>query len=236
MQPTIVEGYLFEELSKKAQREAMSIFYGWHADDCDTEHEMILDPWREKLDELGYWNVEINYSGFFSQGCGASFTAAVDVCQWLKKQGLYHELRLLYNFAKAGGVMAHVKHSGRDFHEGSIYVEVDLDEPNPFCLSWYWRLAENPDGDFIDGRWGNDSFDSRWDKIGYNEPEPTTKLDRIRYQARELAGLIHDHAVRLSKQIYRELEEAELELTSDETLLERFNTPPRLFTARGEIL
>jgi len=39
-------------------------------------HECTLDDWKEKLGALGYDSPEIAYSGFWSQGDGASFTAS----------------------------------------------------------------------------------------------------------------------------------------------------------------
>jgi hypothetical protein len=38
----------------------------------------------EDLQKLGYYNVEISFSGFYSQGDGASFTGSLDVNEWIK--------------------------------------------------------------------------------------------------------------------------------------------------------
>jgi len=38
-------------------------------------YEFTVDDWKEKLEALGYRNPEIQYSGFWSQGDGASFTS-----------------------------------------------------------------------------------------------------------------------------------------------------------------
>ncbi len=47
-----------------------------------TDHdwwEYLYDLWQKALDQIGFTNAEIAFSGFWSQGDGASFTASVDV-------------------------------------------------------------------------------------------------------------------------------------------------------------
>jgi hypothetical protein len=38
-----------------------------------------LDEWKERLDLIGFTDADIDYSGFYSQGDGASFTAIIDL-------------------------------------------------------------------------------------------------------------------------------------------------------------
>jgi hypothetical protein len=56
--------------------------------DINTEHQgwwdMVYEDWTEKLEDLGYRNIDICFSGFHSQGDGASFTGNVDVLAWIK--------------------------------------------------------------------------------------------------------------------------------------------------------
>ncbi len=44
--------------------------FDWYSD--------VLDIWKDALDQIGFENGEIGFSGFWSQGDGASFTATVD--------------------------------------------------------------------------------------------------------------------------------------------------------------
>lgn len=47
-----------------------------------TDHawwEYLEEMWRDALDQIGFTDAEISFSGFWSQGDGASFTASVDV-------------------------------------------------------------------------------------------------------------------------------------------------------------
>jgi hypothetical protein len=71
--------YKFEELSAEAKQNAINAYeldYEWW-DGC---YEM----WQEKLEALGYDDVKINFSGFWSSGDGASFTGRVNVEKWIE--------------------------------------------------------------------------------------------------------------------------------------------------------
>lgn len=96
-----VKVYQFEELSDEAKEKARDWFkedgfdYDWWED--------VYNIWEEKLTELEYdvtkvtreknkkgeyydkKEILINFSGFYSQGDGASFTGEVDVVKWLKR-------------------------------------------------------------------------------------------------------------------------------------------------------
>lgn len=72
----------FDELSADAQKIALDELRDqedpyWYAS--------VEDQWKEKLTELGYDNPDISFSGFGSQGDGASFTARIDLSVWLLK-------------------------------------------------------------------------------------------------------------------------------------------------------
>lgn len=76
--------YTFNELNKEAQKKALDIFRYFNVDD-DFWRECLLEKIKENLQNKGYKNPEINYSGFYSQGDGASFTSkTVDLSPWFK--------------------------------------------------------------------------------------------------------------------------------------------------------
>jgi hypothetical protein len=50
----------------------------------DEWAEYVFDLWIAALDEIGFEDAEIRYSGFCSQGDGASFTARVDLAKMSK--------------------------------------------------------------------------------------------------------------------------------------------------------
>lgn len=68
--------YSFEELSPEAKKNALD-----EMRDINTEyqgwHEPIIEDFEERMKELGVDGVEVSYSGFYSQGDGASFTGDV---------------------------------------------------------------------------------------------------------------------------------------------------------------
>ena len=66
--------YKFKELPKEAQAKAIKNYNDINVDHEDWS-EYILEDKKEELEKLGYNEVEINYSGFWSQDDGASFTA-----------------------------------------------------------------------------------------------------------------------------------------------------------------
>lgn len=66
------EGVTFDQLSDRAKDHARSK-YGGVLDSHWSEH--ILDEWKAELEDMGFGRVVISFSGFYSQGDGASFTA-----------------------------------------------------------------------------------------------------------------------------------------------------------------
>lgn len=66
--------YLFSELNEKAQAIALNNFEG----DCLWNHRDSIDQMKEDLTAIGLGDIDIRYSGFWSQGDGLSFTAQVD--------------------------------------------------------------------------------------------------------------------------------------------------------------
>jgi len=69
--------YEFHELSEDAQETAINKLH-----DINVEldwWDFEIDYWKEKLSDIGFENAEINFTGFWSQGDGASFTAEVNL-------------------------------------------------------------------------------------------------------------------------------------------------------------
>lgn len=73
------EGGLFtyNQLSDDAKAEARE-WYNSGNDSFQDEYyaEPVLDEWKAELDEMGFGDAEISYSGYSSQGDGASFTCS----------------------------------------------------------------------------------------------------------------------------------------------------------------
>jgi len=70
--------YAFSELSNEAQEQVISNYR--ESFDFDTYQDDTLDDIKQKYPHIG--DMDISYSGFWSQGDGASFTGCLDL-DWL---------------------------------------------------------------------------------------------------------------------------------------------------------
>jgi hypothetical protein len=66
--------YKFEELSAEAQARAIEAHWDINVTD-NFWSEGVIEDRTAVLKELGFYDIEVQYSGFSSQGDGASFTA-----------------------------------------------------------------------------------------------------------------------------------------------------------------
>lgn len=76
--------YTFDQLSDKLKEEAIeanrdiNVYHDWH--------DSVIEGFQEDLSEMGVEEVKVEYSGFYSQGDGASFTGGVqDIKKFLVK-------------------------------------------------------------------------------------------------------------------------------------------------------
>jgi hypothetical protein len=79
------KSYSFNELSPEAQREALDNYRDINVDYLDW-HDYVIDEFKEEMKEkFGFEVDDVRYSGFYSQGDGASFTGeAIDKALFLK--------------------------------------------------------------------------------------------------------------------------------------------------------
>ncbi len=74
-QETIVKTYLkFTELSEAQQDKVVDKYDDINVDE-DTWYESTYEYYEDKLRALGFYDIKFEFSGFWSQGDGASFTA-----------------------------------------------------------------------------------------------------------------------------------------------------------------
>lgn len=78
MQEILVKVYSFNELSKKVQDEIVKkelySDYGISYDDYNFLSDDLLSDWKDQLEEIGFNNADIKYTGFNCQGDGCCFT------------------------------------------------------------------------------------------------------------------------------------------------------------------
>lgn len=68
--------YTFEELSPEAKSNALDEMRDINVEYTEW-HQPVIEDFEEEMKELGLEEVEVQYSGFYSQGDGASFTGLV---------------------------------------------------------------------------------------------------------------------------------------------------------------
>lgn len=131
--------YTISELSPEAKKTAIE---GIRNDRGFTERDVDLD-WvieneTEDLEALGLDNVEISFSGFWSQGDGASFTARVnDIPAFIKTIGVTDEIlpKVLAAFEEVYE-MRIVRTDSRYFHENTVRFEIEeMDDTELILMS-----------------------------------------------------------------------------------------------------
>ena len=70
--------YSFNELPEDVQASTIEKNRDTNVFSGSNWYESVLDWWKEKLEIIGFEDADIRFSGFWSQGDGASFTAHCD--------------------------------------------------------------------------------------------------------------------------------------------------------------
>lgn len=89
--------YKFNEASPELKAKILERYR-----DINTDHEwwnaMYSHYISDRLEPMGYDDIKINFSGFYSQGDGASFTALIDTARYIKTHKLQKEFPLIYKY------------------------------------------------------------------------------------------------------------------------------------------
>jgi len=88
---------------------------------------------EERMRPLGYSNIDIAFTGFHSQGDGASFTATLNICQWLRAYNLQAKYQKAYTYAEEYGeesIIEIIRTSSSYTHENTCDAELVCDEPS----------------------------------------------------------------------------------------------------------
>jgi hypothetical protein len=111
--------YQFNELSEEAKEKAIEDFKE-ESTDLLYDHDPIIEGMVEDLEEMGIENVRVQYSGFWSQGDGLSFTGAVtDTALFMSKMSL--------NLSSEPGI-EFLRTSNHYNHEKTVRTQLELDE------------------------------------------------------------------------------------------------------------
>lgn len=124
--------YKFEELSEEAQEKALDTFRKSKGQyDSEFIFECVLDDWKEKLENLGMDDVKIQFSGFWSQGDGASFNANIDLKEFIKhanidKKKYRHVLRLIED-EQIDAAIVNTNFANHYSHERTRYLSLETE-------------------------------------------------------------------------------------------------------------
>jgi hypothetical protein len=215
-----VEIYKYAELPPHAQQKARE----WYLEGMDYEwwegtYEMAIEDGKEK----GLYIDNIYFSGFCSQGDGASWTGQVDVRQWLEENlpdsiGLSAWCQLIQEdvvdkFSKVTANNAHY------CHESTMQFSDVEDYTNEFTDDWLMELPS-----IFKGMEVQHLFD-----IIATDPECKLKTTEAITQA------ITESGKQYAKDIYQRLREEYEYLCSEEMMLDHFDANDYHFTNKGKL-
>jgi hypothetical protein len=116
-----INAYEFGELSEKAKDKVRK----WCNSDMQLFDKYTKEEWERRLEELGYSDIDIQYSGFCSQGDGASIACSVDVRSFLTRNDLLSRFSPVIKWIDACGEELHIsilrKQWGNYVHEKFLY-------------------------------------------------------------------------------------------------------------------
>lgn len=118
--------YTFGELAPKVQQKVIGRQRYINVDDAYW-YEPIIEDWTEELEQRGFEQVKILFSGFGSQGDGACFTATVNIEQFLHAHSMQRCFREVISATKRGLVWVTMRHTYRYYFATSTDVQIQYD-------------------------------------------------------------------------------------------------------------
>lgn len=104
--------------------------------DINVDHDWYrytYDDYKIEMQTKGITVAEMNFTGFYCQGDGASFTGRVDMIQFLKVHELEQRFMGATFFAGQGELWAEItRGSSRYSHENSVSVNLIVDSYNNY--------------------------------------------------------------------------------------------------------
>ena len=114
--------YQFDELNEETKKKVLEKFryinveWDWY--------EPVYEGFKEIVSEYGIEIDDMNFSGFYSQGDGASFTGEIsDFKKFAEKTGL-EKLARFSKVIEENLVMKIKRYSSNYYHSGSVYADV----------------------------------------------------------------------------------------------------------------
>ena len=136
MHTVSVNLYAFEELAPEVQRKVVERERFINTDDSYW-YEPIIEDWTKELEQRGFEQVKILFSGFGSQGDGACFEARINMAAYLAAHHLQAMYPLLATYPEYTQVSLQ--------HRGGMYYH----ERSTVLVPYFNAEAVNPNGSGI---------------------------------------------------------------------------------------
>ncbi len=217
------ETYSFEELSPEAQEKALDNDRYFNVDYQGWE-DGVTEGFKEDMGEIGIDDIEINYTGFNSQGDGASFTSDdIDTRKLFDAIGIKSNkaLNMEVDDERSGG-------ENKEFYDLLDTMEdigqVDRNRIKPEEIRvWIKRTSSH--------YYHENTVEAEveiWDEPdGWEEPDTFTV---------DLADQVTQYVRDLCKDLYRKLEKEYDYLTSDEAVKETLIDNDYKFDEEGNLV
>jgi len=208
------KSYTFDELSPEAKQNAIDSNRGYSTESYDW-WDPIIEGFTEKMEEIGLTDVDCQFSGFNSQGDGASFTGKVnDNKEFLKAIGITPATvglgdKTPRKFDTALDSIAEniyitiYRNDNRYYHHNTIIANVEVD--------------------------GDDEIELDLGLGMIIEIDVSDVCDKIE-------PMITDWARERSKELYADLEKYYEELSSDETIASDLAAGGHTFDEEGNMI
>lgn len=217
------ESYSFEELSPDAQENALENSRDINVD-YDGWEDGVTEGFKEDMREIGIDDIEISFSGFYSQGDGASFTSEdIDTRKLFNAVGIKSNdaLNMEVDDERSRG-------ENKDFYDLLDTMEdVGQLERNRIKPEEIRVTIERTDSRHVHFNTVRANVEI-WDEPdGWEEPYGFTE---------ELEDKVTEYVRGLCKDLYRDLEKEYDHLTSDESVKETLIDNDYEFDEDGNII
>jgi len=128
MRQEMLSVFTFDELTPEVQEKVLNKHRDWNVQFHDWA-DYIIEDWKDRLDEIGFEDAEIFYSGFWSQGDGACFETKHFnfkklINHMYENEKKYRHLLKIVDYLS--GTIQRNSFGHHYSHEATRYVELDL--------------------------------------------------------------------------------------------------------------
>ena len=139
----VITSVFYADLDEVQKQKAIGIMRDLENEDQTTFwSEDVIEYWKEYLDsEYGIQDADICWSGFYSQGDGASISTDyyIDIEKFLRKCKVWSKFRVLHNIVNREEVYAKIERISHTYcHEYTVKGSVELD----YNIDWTPKQEE----------------------------------------------------------------------------------------------